>query len=197
MHMHVWDFTFFLIRSCWKNVTHSIHLYLVNVKYSCYKCVTVTLREMQNPSNSSQQCPTTCVFSSPSDKQDTRGIHSMNWALESRSQIQTVWICNFDLHVFCWKISKGYVQLHVKTNMCDFIFTILVWHDSLLEAGLKLCMCNLFDTITFMDMSNQNLSVYDIGCFKITLCELSPGKPNLKFLQVQSLMLMWISHFSG
>jgi hypothetical protein len=84
-----------------------------------------------------------------------------------------------------------------KQTCVNLIFTILVWHDSLLEAGLKLCMCNLFDTITFMDMSNQNLSVYDIGCFKITLCELSPGKPDLKFLQVQSLMLMWISHFSG
>ena len=100
----------------WKNITHSIHWYLVNVKYSCYKCVTVTLREMQNPSNSSQQCPTTCVFSSPSDKQDTKGIQSMNWALESRSQIQTVWICNFDLHVFCWTFSKGYG----KKNMCEF-----------------------------------------------------------------------------
>ena len=82
----------------------------------------------------------------------------MNWALGTRSPVQTVCVCNFDLHFLLRssrKVSKGYVQLHVKTNMCDLIFTILVWTESLLEAGLTLCMCNLFDKITFIGMSNQ------------------------------------------
>ena len=32
---------------------------------------------------------------------------------------------------------------------------ILVWTESFFEAGLKLCMCNLFAKITFISMSNQ------------------------------------------
>ena len=43
----------------------------------------------------SQQCTTTHVFRSPSDKQGTRGcmiyyLQCMNWALETRSQVQSM-----------------------------------------------------------------------------------------------------------
>ena len=121
------------------------------------------------------------VFSSPSDKQDTRGYTDTQYELSPGNQVSS----SNCMHLQFWltffaKIQSEsfqglrsvacqnkHVRFHLYINYIVTTCTILVGTESLLEAGLKLCMCNLFDKITLIGMSNQTCQYMILNVLKL------------------------------
>ena len=156
------------MRSCRKVFRGYIHLHIKQVLVAFGECK-IWLLQMCYCYTTWDAKPFQHVFSSPSDKQDTRGYTDTQYELSPGNQVSSsncthlqFWLTFFAKiqsesfqglrSVAC---QNKHVWFHLYINYIVTTCTILVGTESLLEAGLKLCMCNLFDKITLIGMSNQ------------------------------------------
>ena len=143
------------------------------------------------------------MFSSPSDKQDTQGgrdtkcdltqihknmittysiLHCMNWALESRSQVQGIhfWLSSILHCMNLYELSPG---IQVSSSRYTFLVNFYITNLYELSPGIQ------------VSSSIQGVQCTFLVKFYITLYELSPGIQVSSSLRSNQKVFMGYVHY--